>query len=110
MTIVLDHPSPAPSRSVDSPESPPRASTHRRANTAPVGVSKTASEVAAAPVIVRGVRQSYGGREVLRGVDLVVERGSFHGVIGPNGAGKTTLVEIVPVSYTHLTLPTTPYV
>jgi len=28
-------------------------------------------------------------------VDLVVERGSFHGVIGPNGAGKTTLVEIV---------------
>lgn len=61
MTIVLDHPSPAPSRSVDSPESPPRASTHRRANTAPVGVSKTASEVAAAPVIVRGVRQSYGG-------------------------------------------------
>ena len=95
MTIVLDHPSPAPSRSVDSPESPPRASTRRRANTAPVGASKTASEVAAAPVIVRGVRQSYGGREVLRGVDLVVERGSFHGVIGPNGAGKTTLVEIV---------------
>ena len=95
MTIVLDHPSPAPSRSVDSPESPPRASTHRRANTAPVGASKTVSEVAAAPVIVRGVRQSYGGREVLRGVDLVVERGSFHGVIGPNGAGKTTLVEIV---------------
>ena len=47
------------------------------------------------PVVVRGVRQSYGGREVLRGVDLVVERGSFHGVIGPNGAGKTTLVEIV---------------
>lgn len=32
---------------------------------------------------------------MLRGVDLVVERGSFHGVIGPNGAGKTTLVEIV---------------
>ena len=47
------------------------------------------------PVVVRGVCRSYGGREVLRGVDLVVERGSFHGVIGPNGAGKTTLVEII---------------
>ena len=95
MTIVLDHPSPAPSRSAGSPKSPPRASTRRRASTAPVDASKTASEIAAAPVIVRGVRQSYGGREVLRGVDLVVQRGSFHGVIGPNGAGKTTLVEIV---------------
>lgn len=48
-----------------------------------------------APVVVGGVCQSFGGRQVLRGVDLVVERGSFHGVIGPNGAGKTTLVEII---------------
>lgn len=47
------------------------------------------------PVVVRGVCQSFGGRQVLRGVDLTVERGSFHGVIGPNGAGKTTLVEII---------------
>ena len=47
------------------------------------------------PVIVRDVRRSYGDREVLHGVDLVVECGSFHGVIGSNGAGKTTLMEIV---------------
>ena len=47
------------------------------------------------PVVVRDVRRSYGDREVLHGVDLVVERGSFHGVIGSNGAGKTTLMEIV---------------
>ena len=53
------------------------------------------SDSSRAPVVARGVRQSYGGREVLRGVDLVVEKGSFHGVIGPNGAGKTTLVEII---------------
>ncbi|WP_168708196.1 ABC transporter ATP-binding protein [Actinomyces procaprae] len=38
---------------------------------------------------------SYAGRQVLRDVDLVVERGSFHGVVGPTGAGKTTLVEII---------------
>ncbi len=47
------------------------------------------------PVVARGVCQSYGGRQVLRDVDLAVERGAFHGVIGPNGAGKTTLVEII---------------
>ncbi|MBW3068355.1 MULTISPECIES: ABC transporter ATP-binding protein [unclassified Actinomyces] len=47
------------------------------------------------PVVVLGVCRSYAGHQVLRDVDLVVERGSFHGVIGPNGAGKTTLVEII---------------
>ena len=32
-------------------------------------------------------------------------------VTAPSGAGKTTLIKnIIAVSYTHLTLPTTPYV
>ena len=48
-----------------------------------------------APVVVRSVRQSYGGREVLHGIDLSVEHNSFHCIIGPNGAGKTTLIEII---------------
>ena len=94
MTIVLDRPRPAPSRPARPSEGPPRAAAGRRAETVPTAAEPVAA-TAAAPVVVRGVRQSYGGREVLRGVDLVVERGSFHGVIGPNGAGKTTLVEIV---------------
>ena len=47
------------------------------------------------PVVVRDVRRSYGDREVLHGVDLVVERGSFHGVIGSNGAGKTTVFNCI---------------
>ena len=33
--------------------------------------------------------------EALRGVNLKVERGSFHGLLGPNGSGKTTLLEIL---------------
>jgi Cu-processing system ATP-binding protein len=35
----------------------------------------------------------FGDHEVLRGVDLTVERGRVMGIIGPNGAGKTTLIK-----------------
>jgi branched-chain amino acid transport system permease protein len=44
---------------------------------------------------VQGVRKSFGGADVLRGVDLEVAPGSRIGLIGPNGAGKTTLFNIV---------------
>lgn len=33
----------------------------------------------------------YSRKAVLRGLDLVIERGDFVGILGPNGAGKTTL-------------------
>ena len=44
---------------------------------------------------LKGLRRSFYGLEVLRGVDFVVEAGGITGLIGPNGAGKTTLFNVV---------------
>jgi ABC-2 type transport system ATP-binding protein len=46
-------------------------------------------------VEVRGLVKRYGERDVLRGIDLTVERGEVVALLGPNGAGKTTTVEIL---------------
>jgi ATP-binding cassette subfamily B protein len=48
-------------------------------------------------VELRGVRFGYEtGREVLRGIDLVLEPGTFTAVVGPSGSGKSTLVQLLP--------------
>jgi ABC-2 type transport system ATP-binding protein len=46
-------------------------------------------------VQARGLVKRYGGREALRGIDLVAEPGELVAIIGPNGAGKTTLLSIL---------------
>jgi len=51
--------------------------------------------VSGAVVHVRGLRKRYGGREVVRGVDLDVRPGEIVALLGPNGAGKTTIVELL---------------
>jgi ATP-binding cassette subfamily B protein len=48
-------------------------------------------------VELRGVRFGYDAdREVLRGIDLVLEPGTFTAVVGPSGSGKSTLVQLLP--------------
>lgn len=39
--------------------------------------------------------KSYGSREVLHGIDLVVPQASVFGFLGPNGAGKSTTIRIL---------------
>ncbi len=46
-------------------------------------------------VEAEGLVKRFGETRALQGVDLVVPRGTVHGVLGPNGAGKTTAVRIL---------------
>jgi len=43
----------------------------------------------------KGLSKSYGKNQVLKGVDIKVERGTMLALLGPNGAGKTTTVRIL---------------
>jgi ABC-2 type transport system ATP-binding protein len=44
---------------------------------------------------VSGVRARYGSHEVLRGVDLHVDKGEWFCLLGPNGVGKSTLLNCI---------------
>jgi ribose transport system ATP-binding protein len=55
--------------------------------------------MSAVQLTARGVRKSFGGVEVLHGVDLDVAGGSILALLGENGAGKSTLVKILAGEY-----------
>lgn len=46
-------------------------------------------------VDIRGLRFAYGRRQVLRGVDLAIPRGSVVAILGTTGSGKTTLLQLM---------------
>ena len=46
-------------------------------------------------VVCYNVCKSYGGREVLRNLDLTVKRGEVVTIIGPSGSGKSTLLRLI---------------
>ena len=49
------------------------------------------------PVLrMHGIHKSFGTNEVLKGVDLEVQRGETLSIIGPSGSGKSTLLRCSP--------------
>lgn len=44
---------------------------------------------------VRDIHKSYGQLEVLRGIDLTIEKGEVVSIVGRSGAGKSTLLHIM---------------
>ncbi len=55
------------------------------------------ADPALAPAAVRthGLTKAFGGRTVVRDVDLDVPRGAVYGFLGPNGSGKTTTIRML---------------
>lgn len=44
---------------------------------------------------IKDIRKSFDGQEILKGVDLTVEKGDVVTILGPSGSGKTTLLRCI---------------
>ena len=77
---VGEYPSPAPRESSDLPN--PASEIFDR--------QLFSCRCLMATLRTEGLTKSYGGRIVVRGVNLDLASGEVVGLLGPNGAGKTT--------------------
>ena len=43
----------------------------------------------------QGITKSFGNLQVLKGIDLTINKSEIVAIVGPSGAGKTTLLQII---------------
>lgn len=46
-------------------------------------------------ILIKDLKMNFDGKEVLKGINLEIDKGNIIGYIGPNGAGKSTTVKII---------------
>ena len=46
-------------------------------------------------ITIKNITKSFGSLQVLKGIDLTVNKGEVVSIVGPSGAGKTTLLQII---------------
>jgi len=44
---------------------------------------------------IKNIKKSFGNLQVLKGIDLHIDKGTVVSIVGPSGAGKTTLLQIM---------------
>lgn len=44
---------------------------------------------------IKDIKKSFGSLQVLKGIDLHIDKGEVVSIVGPSGAGKTTLLQII---------------
>ena len=44
---------------------------------------------------IKNIKKSFGSLQVLKGIDLSIQKGEIVSIVGPSGAGKTTLLQII---------------
>src|SRR5580693_10637671 len=47
------------------------------------------------PIVVKGLRKSFGEQQVLKGIDLAVNKGEILAVLGKSGTGKSVLLRLL---------------
>lgn len=46
-------------------------------------------------ITISNIKKSFGSLQVLKGIDLTINKGEVVSIVGPSGAGKTTLLQII---------------